>query len=528
TIIAKFHLIDLAGSERTKRTGAVGIRFKEAVQINCGLLALGNVISALGDEKKIKQQQSSSTPIHVPYRDSKLTRLLQDSLGGNSSTLMIACISPADSSFEETLNTLKYANRARNIKNKLIVNRDPQSMQLAELKSEIQALKLALLQQKMLMTMNNNGNNTIDNIINMEGYSSLEELLKFGDNQRFLSEVLLMNKKQSSTPNNQELLINNVNSLMNSNSSSVESTLREELKLLKEQLSQSFTKTKELDEEISKIGTEREQYLQRLQLVKQRAKDILIIISSINWNNHFISKEKFTNIISNLEWISSIEISNNNNNALSSMRSSFSSTTSSIVIHNSNNANNPQQQSNNNSNELIEEKNKEIESLKKEVKDAKDDLKRDEKIFMEKMREIKRLSKTNWVLKKNLQTLKYDLDIEVKKVIKLEEYIQSLPEKLGIHQLPPLSDTDNMSSTTNSSNSINNSEENKQDNNTIVMLNNNNEQKDINLMNQIEEEKFKIEQEMQEYQKNHLKNQKKLEQSLKDLTLMIKLKRRIN
>ncbi|KAL9658201.1 hypothetical protein ABK040_013113 [Willaertia magna] len=85
--------------------------------------------------------------------------------------------------------------------------------------------------------------------------------------------------------------------------------------------------------------------------------------------------------------------------------------------------------------------------------------------------------------------------------------------------------TNHMSSwNTNSSNSINNSEENKQDNNTIVMLNNNNEQKDINLMNQIEEEKFKIEQEMQEYQKNHLKNQKKLEQSLKDLTLMIKLK----
>ena len=75
-------------------------------------LALGNVISALGDEKRKVS--------HVPYRDSKLTRLLQDSLGGNSQTLMLACVSPADRDFMETLNTLKYANRAKNIKNKVL------------------------------------------------------------------------------------------------------------------------------------------------------------------------------------------------------------------------------------------------------------------------------------------------------------------------------------------------------------------------------------------------------------------------
>ncbi len=77
-------------------------------------LALGNVISALGDKTK----KSS----HVPYRDSKLTRLLQDSLGGNSKTLMVACVSPTDRDFMETLNTLKYSNRARNIKNKVAYN----------------------------------------------------------------------------------------------------------------------------------------------------------------------------------------------------------------------------------------------------------------------------------------------------------------------------------------------------------------------------------------------------------------------
>eukprot|EP00657_Telonema_sp_P-1_P010476 TRINITY_DN4923_c0_g1_i1.p1 TRINITY_DN4923_c0_g1~~TRINITY_DN4923_c0_g1_i1.p1 ORF type:complete len:177 (-),score=40.59 TRINITY_DN4923_c0_g1_i1:92-622(-) len=96
-ISAKFHLVDLAGSERNKRTGATGQRFKEAVSINQGLLALGNVISALSSSKGVK---------HVPYRESKLTRVLQDALGGNSQTLMLACVSPADNSLDETLNTL--------------------------------------------------------------------------------------------------------------------------------------------------------------------------------------------------------------------------------------------------------------------------------------------------------------------------------------------------------------------------------------------------------------------------------------
>ena len=108
------HLIDLAGSERLKKTGAEGKRKEEGTAINMGLLALGNVISALSDGLS-----------HVPYRDSKLTRILKDSLGGNSHTLMVACVSPADSNFEESLNTLRYADRARKIKNKPIVNRDP-------------------------------------------------------------------------------------------------------------------------------------------------------------------------------------------------------------------------------------------------------------------------------------------------------------------------------------------------------------------------------------------------------------------
>lgn len=109
----------------------MGDRAKEGISINSGLLALGNVISALGDE--------SRRVSHIPYRDSKLTRLLQDSLGGNSQTLMIACASPAQYNLPETLNTLKYANRARNIRNRVVVNQEMNESE--RLKSIISRLK---------------------------------------------------------------------------------------------------------------------------------------------------------------------------------------------------------------------------------------------------------------------------------------------------------------------------------------------------------------------------------------------------
>ncbi|KAM4726613.1 kinesin family member 4 [Anableps anableps] len=137
SIVSKLHLVDLAGSERQKKTKAEGDRLKEGISINRGLLCLGNVISALGDESKKNT--------FVPYRDSKLTRLLQDSLGGNSHTLMIACVSPADSNMEETINTLRYADRARKIKNKPVVNVDPRAAEMNRLKQQVQELQVMLL-----------------------------------------------------------------------------------------------------------------------------------------------------------------------------------------------------------------------------------------------------------------------------------------------------------------------------------------------------------------------------------------------
>uniref|UniRef100_A0A8C5HW72 Kinesin motor domain-containing protein n=1 Tax=Gouania willdenowi TaxID=441366 RepID=A0A8C5HW72_GOUWI len=148
SIVSKFHLVDLAGSERQKKTKAEGDRLKEGISINRGLLALGNVISALGEESKKNT--------FIPYRDSKLTRLLQDSLGGNSHTLMIACVSPADSNMEETINTLRYADRARKIKNKPIVNIDPRAAEMNSLKKQVQELKVMLLHA---LTLRNSGEN---------------------------------------------------------------------------------------------------------------------------------------------------------------------------------------------------------------------------------------------------------------------------------------------------------------------------------------------------------------------------------
>ncbi|XP_074134261.1 chromosome-associated kinesin KIF4A isoform X2 [Sminthopsis crassicaudata] len=157
---SKLHLVDLAGSERQKKTKAEGDRLKEGININRGLLCLGNVISALGDDKKSN---------FIPYRDSKLTRLLQDSLGGNSHTLMIACVSPADSNLEETVNTLRYADRARKIKNKPIVNIDPQTAELNHLKQQVQQLQVLLLQAH---------GGTLPMSINMEPSENLQSLME--------------------------------------------------------------------------------------------------------------------------------------------------------------------------------------------------------------------------------------------------------------------------------------------------------------------------------------------------------------
>lgn len=193
TLTSKFHFVDLAGSERLKRTGATGERAREGISINCGLLALGNVISALGDMAK--------KALHVPYRDSKLTRLLQDSLGGNSQTVMLACISPSDRDFMETLNTLKYANRARNIKNRVQINQDQSSRTISQLRREIAALQLEILEYKQgKRSVDAEGNAAIND-------TSLENAMLTADNKRLQQRLKAMQETINAlTDRNTELL----------------------------------------------------------------------------------------------------------------------------------------------------------------------------------------------------------------------------------------------------------------------------------------------------------------------------------
>ena len=132
--VGKLNIVDLAGSERQSKTQAEGERLKEGIKINLSLSTLCHVISSLTDPKCT----------FVPYRDSKLTRLLQDSLGGNTKTMMIANIGPADYNMDESLSTLRYASRAKAIQNKPRINEDPKDTMIREFQEEITRLKAEL------------------------------------------------------------------------------------------------------------------------------------------------------------------------------------------------------------------------------------------------------------------------------------------------------------------------------------------------------------------------------------------------
>ncbi|KAK7208050.1 kinesin family protein [Myxozyma melibiosi] len=138
--VSRMSLVDLAGSERASATGASGSRLKEGTEINRSLSALGRVIRTLADVSSGKKQRD----LVVPYRDSALTWLLKDSLGGNSMTAMIATISPADINYEETVSTLRYADSAKRIKNHAVVNEDPNARLIRELKEELLILRTKL------------------------------------------------------------------------------------------------------------------------------------------------------------------------------------------------------------------------------------------------------------------------------------------------------------------------------------------------------------------------------------------------
>lgn len=166
-LTGKLSLIDLAGSERGTVTENTGIRLREGAKINTSLLALANCINALGDKTK--------KGFYVSYRDSKLTRMLKDSLGGNCKTVMIATISPGHNQYEETINTLKYANRAKNIKIRAQANKKMVYMHISAYKNIIADLKDEILQLKSKIRNDKSLPPTIDQINELENEDAFEE-----------------------------------------------------------------------------------------------------------------------------------------------------------------------------------------------------------------------------------------------------------------------------------------------------------------------------------------------------------------
>ncbi|XP_029564148.1 kinesin-like protein KIF1A isoform X14 [Salmo trutta] len=147
--VSKISLVDLAGSERADSTGAKGTRLKEGANINKSLTTLGKVISALAevDSAQNKNKKKKKVESHIPYRDSVLTWLLRENLGGNSRTAMVAALSPADINYDETLSTLRYADRAKQIRCNAVINEDPNNRLVRELKEEVSRLRDLLLSQ---------------------------------------------------------------------------------------------------------------------------------------------------------------------------------------------------------------------------------------------------------------------------------------------------------------------------------------------------------------------------------------------
>lgn len=199
----KLNLVDLAGCERQSKTEATGTRLKEASQINLSLSALGNVISALVDGKSS----------HIPYRDSKLTRLLQDSLGGNTKTVMIACISPSSYNYDEILGTLRYASRAKNIQNKPTVNEDPKDALLKAYADEIQKLKSLLSQQGGIPLQHDNGikqqsnsNGNSENKTNLNGFSEEKHRILNEDKEKVEQELRVKNEQLTNEKKEKENL----------------------------------------------------------------------------------------------------------------------------------------------------------------------------------------------------------------------------------------------------------------------------------------------------------------------------------
>ncbi|CAF4811301.1 unnamed protein product, partial [Rotaria magnacalcarata] len=175
------NLVDLAGSERSSSTGATGDRLKEGTNINKSLSTLGNVIAALAEISS-----GTKRKLVVPYRESVLTKLLQNALGGNSKTVMIAALSPTDTSYDETLSTLRFADRVKRIRNTVVVNENPIEKLIRELKEENERLKLLIDSGKYNLQLDILPGMTNQDIEAMKKNTEQEILSQIQTNQQML------------------------------------------------------------------------------------------------------------------------------------------------------------------------------------------------------------------------------------------------------------------------------------------------------------------------------------------------------
>uniref|UniRef100_A0A914YUP4 Kinesin-like protein n=1 Tax=Panagrolaimus superbus TaxID=310955 RepID=A0A914YUP4_9BILA len=245
-LTAKFHFVDLAGSERIAKTGATGARAKEGCNINMGLLMLGNVIKALADREQVN------------YRMSKLTRLLKDSLGGNSRTLMIACASPSECDFVETYNTMQYANRTKNIKNKVVANQDKSSRLIADLRRKIAELETELLEFKSGKKAYNDDGAIVSTDADIENAALLAEVNKLNTKVKALQDALDQSKKRNVSL--QQLNIQEFARQYDNNGEAGEDSIAvmaskyiEEIEVLKNDLSEAHFTIEDLRKQVARL-----------------------------------------------------------------------------------------------------------------------------------------------------------------------------------------------------------------------------------------------------------------------------------
>lgn len=266
--VGRLNLVDLAGSERQAKTKSEGERLKEATKINLSLSALGNVISALVDGKST----------HIPYRDSKLTRLLQDSLGGNAKTVMVANIGPADYNYDETMSTLRYANRAKNIKNKPKINEDPKDALLREFQEEIARLKASLAgkggpkkkKKKRRVRRNENG----EIISESEGEEDDDDDEEGGEGSEADAEAF-MQQEQAKLEQEKEAIMNN-RSMMQAEKDRILNEIKEKemrMKKEKENRDQLESKIKAMESKLL-VGNIVDHTNQQQRALEQRRKEI--------------------------------------------------------------------------------------------------------------------------------------------------------------------------------------------------------------------------------------------------------------